>query len=121
MKRMTENAISYYTVTPNDIKNIVSSGTSAGLFTYTPSQEFIEVIHDFKAVLRVDWMKIAENISHIIGAPFSVLYPVNKAFITDEGDIAYSYSAGSVDTKTVNPSFFELDGKYYIQWTSLTA
>ena len=110
MKRMTENPINYYTVKPDDIKDIVAQGTD--LFTYTPSPEFLEVLHDFKAVLRVDWMKVAENIAHIIGAPFSVLYPVGKAFITD-GNIAYAYSGGQM-TKTVNPAFFELDGTYYI-------
>ena len=110
MKRMTENAISYYDVKPEDITNIVAQGE--GLFEYTPSQEFLEVLHDFKAVLRVDWMQVAENIAHTIGAQFSVLYPIGKAFIT-AGSIAYAYSGGQM-TKTVNPSFFELDGKYYI-------
>ena len=119
MKRMIENAINYYTVTANDIKNIIPKGQGQGLYKYTPSAEFLEVLHDFKAVLRIDWMEVAENISHIIGASFSVLYPVNKAFIGD-GQIAYSYSAGSA-TKQVNPSFFELDGEYLISWASLTS
>ena len=118
MKRMTENAISYYTVTPKDIKNIVAQGE--GLYKYTPSTEFLEVIHDFKAALRVDWMQVAENIAHIIGASFSVLYPVNKTFIGDNGEIAYSYSANETN-KQVNPSFFELDGEHFISWLSLTA
>lgn len=118
MKRMTENAISYYTVTPNDIKNILAQGE--GLFKYTPSPEFIEVIHDFKSVLIVDWMKIAENISHIIGAPLSILYPIGKSFLTDEGDLGYAYFGGQM-TKMVNPTFFELEGTYYIQWPALTA
>ena len=118
MKRMTENAINYYTVTPDDIKNITKS--SQGLFQYTPSPEFIEVIHDFKSILRVDWRKIDQNIWHAIGAPFSILYPINKVTITDEGDIAYAYSAGST-TKKVNPAFFDMDGQYFISWDSLTA
>ena len=114
MKRMTENAISYYDVKPEDIQNIVSPGQGPDLYEYTPSTEFLEVLHDFKAVLRVDWMQIAEDIAHVIGAPFSVLYPVGKAFIAD-GNIAYAYSGGQM-TKTVNPAFFELGGKYYINW-----
>lgn len=118
MKRMTENAISYYTVTPNDIKNMVSQGE--GLFSYTPSPEFIEVLNDFKAVLRVDWTKVADNIAHKIGASYSVLYPVNKVLLGD-GKISYSYSAGSTGTKQVNPSFFELEGQYFINWAALTA
>ena len=119
MKRMTENAMSYYTVTPDDIKNIVVQGTPTdGLFKYTPSAKFIEVLHDFKSILRIDWSKIAPNIWHIIGAPFSMLYPVNKVGITDEGNVAYAYSAASANKK-VNPSFFELDGEYFISWADL--
>ena len=114
MKRMTENPISYYTVEPDDIKDIISTGT--GTFQYIPSAKFIEVLHDFKAVLRVDWTQVAENIWHILGAPFSVLYPVNKVTITDEGDIGYAYSAGSVGTKQVNPAFYEMNGQYFINW-----
>ena len=119
MKRMTENAISYFTVTKDDIKNITAQ--SPELFKYTPSQEFIEVLHDFKAVLRVDWYEVAENIAHIIGAQLSILYPVNKVFITDEGDIAYSYSASTIGAKQVNPAFYELNGEYFISWNSLGA
>lgn len=116
MKRMTENAISYYPVKPEDIKNITVQGTPTdGLFTYTPSAEFIEVLHDFKAVLLVDWMQVAEPISHKIGARFSVLYPVGKPFLDDQGNTGYAYFGGQM-TKMVNPAFFELDGKYYIQW-----
>ena len=116
MKRMTENAISYYTVTPDDIKDITQS--EPGLFKYTPSTKFIEVIHDFKSILRVDWSEVAPNIWHIIGAPFSILYPMNKATITDEGDIAYTYSAGST-TKKIDPGFYEMNGQYFISWQSL--
>ena len=120
MKRMTENAISYYTVKPDDLKNIVSPGQGEGLFKYTPSPEFIEVLHDFKAVLLIDWMQVAENIAHIIGAPFSVLYPIGRPFIADGVDTGYAYFGGQM-TKMVNPTFFELNGEYYIQWASLTA
>lgn len=114
MKRMTENAISYYTVTANDMKNITTDGS--GVFTYTPSQEFIEVLHDFKCALRVDWTEVAESISNIIGASFTVLYPMNIVYITDEGDAAYAYSGGVANNKQVNPAFFEIDGKYKISW-----
>ena len=117
MKRMTENPINYYTVTANDIKNITAKSSST--FTYTPSEEFIEVLKDFKAVLRVDWTEVAESISNIIGSKLSVLYPVNKITITDEGDVAYAYSAGTANNKAVNPAFYEIDGKYYIEWLSL--
>lgn len=114
MKRMAENAISYYTLTPDDIKNITAQGQ--GLFKYTPSTEFIRVLHDFKAVLRVDWTQVSADIWHILGAPFTVLYPVNKVTITDEGDLAYAYSGGSVGTKQVNPAFYESNGEYFISW-----
>lgn len=113
MKRMTENAISYYTVTADDIKNITAQGQE--LFEYTPSAEFIEVLHDFKSVLRIDWYEVCEPISHKIGARFSILYPVGKPFLDDQGNIGYAYFGGQM-TKMVNPAFFELDGKYYINW-----
>lgn len=116
MKRMTENAISYFTVTKNDIKNITPSSSLPGeLFEYTPSAEFLEVLHDFKSVLRIDWYEVNEPISHKIGARFSVLYPVGKPFLDDQGNTGYAYFGGQM-TKMVNPAFFELDGKYYIQW-----
>lgn len=119
MKRMTENPIGYYTITKDDIKNITVHGTpSDGLFKYTPSPEFLDALHDFKAVLRVNWSEIAPNIWHTIGAPYSILYPVNIVTITDEGDVAYAYSAGST-TKPVNPAFFELNGEYFISWADL--
>ena len=116
MKRMTENAISYYTVKADDLKNVTPSSSQPGeLFEYTPSPEFLEVLHDFKSALRMDWYEVYENISHLIGARFSVLYPVGRPFLTDEGDMGYAYSGGTM-TKAVNPVFFELDGKYYIKW-----
>lgn len=117
MKRMTENAISYYTVTPNDIKNMVAQG--GGMFSYTPSPEFIEVLHDFKSVLRVDWMQVSADISRKIGAKLSVLYPVNIVSIAD-GNVSYAYSAGSSNNKQINPSFFELEGQYFILWESIS-
>ena len=113
MKRMAENAISYYTVKADDLKLITSQGND--LFTYIPSPEFIEVIHDFKSALRIDWTEVAENISHLIGARFSVLYPIGRPVLTDEGDMGYAYSGGTM-FKAVNPVFFEMDGKYYIKW-----
>ena len=116
MKRMTENAISYYTVKPDDIKNMTQvDPSSKELFTYTPSPEFIEVLKDFKSVLRIDWYEVNEPISHRIGARFSVLYPIGRPFLTDEGDLGYAYFGGQL-TKMVNPVFFELDGKHYINW-----
>ena len=116
MKRMTENAISYYTVTPNDIKNITTSPSSTGdMFEYTPSAEFLEVLHNFKAVLLVDWMQVAENIAHTIGASFSILYPIGKPFLDDQGNTGYAYFGGQM-TKMVNPTFFELNGRYFINW-----
>lgn len=116
MKRMTENAINYYTVKANDIKDVTSSPSQPGeLYEYTPSTEFLEVLHDFKSALRIDWYEVNEPISHIIGARFSVLYPVGRPFLTDAGDLGYAYFGGQM-TKPVNPVFFELDGKYYINW-----
>lgn len=114
MKRMTENAISYYTVTADDIKNITVE--AANLFKYTPSQEFLDVLHEFKAVLIVDWSEVAPNIWHLTGAKVSVLYPVNKVTVTDEDDLAYSYYAGLVDNKQMNPSFIDINGEYKINW-----
>ena len=116
MKRMTENAINYYTVKADDIKNVTPTPSSTGdMFTYTPSPEFLEVLHEFKSVLRINWYEVNEPISHNIGAPFSILYPIARPFLTDEGDIGYAYSGGTL-TRPVNPVFFELDGKYYINW-----
>lgn len=115
MKRMTENAISYYTVKADDIKNIKPVEGSTDMFTYTPSTEFLEVLHDFKSVLRIDWYEVNEPISHKIGARFSILYPINKVLISD-GEVSYAYSAGSTGTKQVNPAFFDIQGQYFINW-----
>lgn len=116
MKRMTENAISYYTVKADDIKNVTPSPSAAGgMFTYEPSPEFLEVLHTFKSALVIDWYEVNEPISHKIGAPFSILYPIAKPFLTDGGDTGYAYSGGTL-VKPVNPVFFELDGKYFINW-----
>ena len=114
MKRMEENAISYYTIKKEDMKNITPEG--AGIYTYTASTKFIEVLHDFKCALRVDWTEIAPSIAPIIGSHFSILYPVNKVPISDEGDIAYAYYGGSSNNKQVNPAFFEINGAYKISW-----
>ena len=116
MKRMTENAINYYTVKADDIKDVLPSASQPGeLYEYTPSTEFLEVLHDFKSALRIDWYEVDESISHLIGARFSVLYPVARPFVTDGGNLGYAYFGGQM-TKQVNPVFFELDGKYYINW-----
>ena len=116
MKRMAENAISYYTVKADDLKDVTSSPSQSGdLYEYTPSAEFLEVLHDFKSALRIDWYEVNEPISHLIGARFSVLYPIGRPVLTDEGDMGYAYSGGTM-FKAVNPVFFEMDGKYYIKW-----
>ena len=116
MKRMTENPMSFYTVKANDITNITPTPQSTGdMFTYTPSPEFLEVLKDFKSALIVDWYVVNEPISHKIGAQVSILYPIGRPFLTDEGDIGYAYSGGQM-MQPVNPVFFELDGKYYINW-----
>lgn len=115
MKRMTENAISYYTVKADDIKNVTPTTETGDMYTYTPSTEFLEVLQDFKSALRIDWYEVNEPISHIIGARFSVLYPIGKPFLGDGDTIGYAYSGGQM-TKMVNPVFFELDGNYYINW-----
>ena len=116
MKRMTENPISFYTVKAEDIKNITPvDPSSKELYTYTPSPEFLEVLKDFKSALIIDWYVVNEPISHIIGAQVSVIYPIGRPFLTDEGDAGYAYSGGQM-TKMVNPVFFELNGQYYINW-----
>ena len=116
MKRMTENAINYYTVKADDLKDVLPSSSQPNeLFEYTPSTEFLEVLHDFKSALRIDWYEVNESISHLIGARFSVLYPVGRPFLTDASNLGYAYFGGQM-TKPVNPVFFELDGKYYINW-----
>ena len=119
MKRMIENAINYYTVKADDIKDVTPSSSQPGeLFEYTPSTEFLEVLNDFKSALRIDWYEVNESISHLIGARFSVLYPVGRPFLTDASVLGYAYFGGQM-AKPVNPVFFELDGKYYISWASL--
>ena len=116
MKRMTENAISYYTVKPEDIKNVTQvDPSSKELFSYTPSPEFIEVLKDFKSALIIDWYEVNEPISHIIGARVSIIYPIGKPFLGDAGTLGYAYSGGQM-TKQVNPVFFELDGQHLINW-----
>ena len=116
MKRMIENAINYYTVKADDIKDVTPSSSQPGeLFEYTPSTEFLEVLNDFKSALRIDWYEVNESISHLIGARFSVLYPVGRPFLTDASVLGYAYFGGQM-AKPVNPVFFELDGKYYINW-----
>ena len=108
MKRMTDNPISFYTVKKDDLKNIVPQGQ--GLFDYTPSPEFLEVLKDFKSALRVDWSTIAPTLA--TGAPFSVLYPTSTPYILDEnGPIGYAYY-GDTFNKVIKMTFFYLNGKY---------
>ena len=116
MKRMTENPIEYYTVKADDLKNIAPvDPSSKEMFTYTPSAEFIEVLHNFKSALIIDWYEVNEPISHIIGARVSILYPIGRPFVGGASNLGYAYSGGQM-TKPVNPTFFELDGQYFINW-----
>lgn len=113
MKRMTENAISYYTIKPDDIVDITVE--EPGIFSYTPSAEFIEVVRDFKSVLRTDWTQIGGDMSSSIGSKFSILYPINKITVQyGTAVLGYNYSAGTIGNKKINPVFFDKDGKYFI-------
>lgn len=54
MKRMTENPMSYFDVTPEDIQNLTLVDSTNYIYTYTPSERFLEVVKSLKCPLRID-------------------------------------------------------------------
>lgn len=54
MKRMTENPMSYFEVTPEDIQNIELVDSTNQIYTYTPSERYLEVVKSLKSPLIFD-------------------------------------------------------------------
>ena len=116
MKRMTENAISYYNIKPEDITNIINTGVVDNpTFKYTPSTEFIEVLKEFKAVLRANWEAILPAMIEVFGTKLSMLYPTNIESSPDTDDgVSYWYDSSAVGANTIRPAFYKQNGTYYI-------
>jgi len=118
MKRMTDNPMNYYTVKAEDLTNIDPQDETLTLFTYTPSPEFIEVIHNFESALRIDWVEVYKPFAHQAGTRFTVLYPINKPFLDDEGDVGYAYFGDKIDNRAIRVWFYDIDGTYFLKFLS---
>ena len=118
MKRMTENPMGYYTVETDDISGITPVSAEEKIFSYTPSQKFLDVLHEFKSALRVDWTEIYKPFVQLDGTSFTVLYPVNKMVEGYGGNIGYRYFGGRDTVGFIGPTFYESDGVYYIGFLS---
>ena len=120
MKRMTENAISYYNIKAEDMTNILPEQSPDGIvFSYTPSNEFLEVLKEFKDVLRADWEIIYPDMIASFGTKLSMLYPENIEDLPATDDkVGYSYDASTVRGKSIKPTFYKQGGVYYIEFMS---
>jgi len=116
MKRMKDNPMNYYTVKAEDLIDIVPY--EEGVFIYTPSPEFVEVIHNFESALRIDWFEVYESFAHQVGTRFTVLYPINKPFLNDDGDVGYAYFGDKIDSRAIRVWFYDVDGTYFIKFLS---
>ena len=116
MKRMTQNPIGYYNIEKEDLTNIKSASTpDTVMFSYTPSDKFLEVLKEFKDVLRANWDVILPPMTELFGTKLSMLYPTNIEHSPDaDGGVSYWYDSSAVGTSTIRPSFYEQNGNYYI-------
>lgn len=110
MKRMTEQPVGYFTVTPEDIQNITLVDSTNRIFTYTPSERFIEVVKSLECPLRIDWREVYEPITLQVGIKYSVLYPISLSNITDD-ELGYAYSS-SFGADSLNVVFYYLNDSY---------
>lgn len=118
MKRMTENAISYYTVKKEDMTNFIPVDNPDALtFSYTPSNEFLEVLKEFKDVIRTDWAVIYPTVIGALKTKLSILYPENIEDLPSSDDkVGYCYDASTVLGNSIKPRFYKKGGVYYIEF-----
>lgn len=118
MKRMTENAISYYTIKKEDMTDLIPvENPDAVAFTYTPSNEFLEVLKEFKDVLRADWEVIYPDMITSFRTRLSMLYPENIEDLPATDDkVGYSYDSSTVRGNSLKPKFYKQGGLYYIEF-----
>ena len=120
MKRMTENPIGYYTIEKEDMTNILpTENPDAIAFSYTPSDKFLEVLKEFKDVLKADWSIIMPDMISSYRTRLSMLYPTNIEDLPSTDDkVGYRYNADTVRGNAIKPTFFKQGGKYYIEFNS---
>ena len=120
MKRMTANPISYYTIKKEDMKNFTPvEDPNEIAFSYTPSEEFLEVLKEFKDVLIADWSIIYPEMITSYRTRLSVLYPSNIEDLPATDDkVGYRYNADTVNGYAVKPTFTKQGGIYYIKFNS---
>lgn len=114
MKRMTDNPMSYFEVTPEDIQNITLVDSTNYIYTYTPSDRFLEVVESLKSPLMIDWREVYEPITLQFGLLFSVLYPMHLTNVTDD-ELGYNYSS-YMGGNTLKIVFYHLNDKYCMQF-----
>lgn len=114
MKRMTEQPVGYFTVKPEDLQNIELVDSTNKIYTYTPSERFLEVVKSLECPLRIDWREVYEPITLQVGIKYSVLYPINLSNITDD-ELGYNYSS-PFGGDSLNVIFYYLNGSYCIHF-----
>ena len=118
MKRMTQNPIGYYTIEKEDMKNILpTESPDDPIFTYIPSDKFLQVLKEFKDVLRADWQVILPDMVVSFGTRLSMLYPTNIEDLPEADDkVGYNYDSSTVRGNSLKPLFYKQGGRYYIQF-----
>ena len=118
MKRMAQNPIGYYNIEKEDMMNITPvANPDAIAFTYTPSDKFLEVLKEFKDVLRADWSIIYPEMISSLRSKLSMLYPENIEDLPATDDkVGYSYDASTVRGNAIKPKFYKQGGVYYIEF-----
>ena len=114
MKRMTENPMSYFDVTPEDIKNITVVDPTNIIYTYTPAERFLEVVESLKSPLRIDWREVYEPITLQFGLLLSVLYPMHLTHVSDD-ELGYNYSS-YMGGNTLKVVFYHLNDNYCLHF-----
>ena len=118
MKRMTQNPIGYYNIEKEDMMNITPTESPDNLIcTYTPSDKFLEVLKEFKDVLRAEWSVIFPEMVSSLGSRLSMLYPSNIEDLPATDDkVGYKYNADTAKGTAIKPSFYKKGGVYYIEF-----
>ena len=120
MKRMTQNPIGYYNIEKEDMMNIApTENPDAIAFSYTPSDKFLEVLKEFKDVLRADWSIIYPEMISVYRTKLSMLYPSNIEDLPSTDDkVGYRYNADTVRGNAIKPTFYKQNGIYYIEFNA---
>jgi len=114
MKRMTEQPVGYFTVKPEDLTNIELVDSTNKIYTYTPSERFLEVVKSLECPLRIDWRKVYEPVCLQFGLLFSVLYPMHLTNMTED-ELGYNYSS-YMGGNTLKVVFYHLNDSYCFQF-----